>query len=95
MPPSPAQEAFGHARTEFLASLTDSKEYDFSQFTSIDEVYEATEKIQEQQDGDPSILRGLKKIKPYLECLSQFSEVIDTFVQVKPDILALIWVGTG
>jgi hypothetical protein len=34
----------------------------------------------------------LGRIKPYLECLSQYVSVIDTFVQLKPSLLCLIWV---
>ena len=36
-------------------------------------------------------LRHLSKVEPYLERLRDFSGVIDTLVQAKPDILALIW----
>lgn len=92
MTPSPSQEAFEFAKTEFLDNLIDSKDYDFSEFTSVNQVYEATENIQKEQ-GKTGTLRNLRKIKPYLDCLSQYAGVVDTFVQVKPDILALIWVG--
>jgi hypothetical protein len=33
----------------------------------------------------------LSKIGPFLECLRGYAGVIETFVQVNPDILALIW----
>jgi nitrate/nitrite-specific signal transduction histidine kinase len=85
------QEAFNFARRDFLQSLTDPHDYDFSQYNSIEQVYDATEKIQKEQEKSGT-LRNLNKIQPYLECMSQYVQTIDTFVQVKPEILAVIWV---
>jgi hypothetical protein len=48
------------------------------------------EKLQDEQ-AKQGRLRHLRRIEPYLERLRQYNEVINTFVQVKPDILALIW----
>lgn len=87
---SSVQEAFDSARRDFLQSLTNPHDYDFSQYNSIDQVYDATEKIQKEQETSGT-LRNLNKIQPYLECMSQYVNTIDTFVQVKPEILALIW----
>ena len=88
---SSVQEAFDFARRDFLQSLTDPHDYDFSQYNSIEQVYDATEKIQKEQEKSGT-LRNLNKIQPYLECVSQYVQTIDTFVQVKPEILAVIWV---
>ena len=88
---SSVQEAFDFARRDFLQSLTDPHDYDFSQYNSIEQVYDATEKIQKEQEKSGT-LRNLNKIQPYLECMSQYAQTIDTFVQVKPEILAVIWV---
>jgi len=85
-----AQQAFDTARREFLAEVNVSK-FDFSKFTSIDDVYNTTDEIQEQQ-GKTGSLRHLRKIQPYLERLQDYALVIEQFVQVKSDILALIWV---
>lgn len=38
------------------------------------------------------MLQNLAKIQPYLGCLDQYATVLDTVIQVKPEILALIWV---
>jgi len=85
------EDAFEAARQNFLSSLKDQDVYNFSQFTSINDVYNTTDKIQEEQRTSGA-LRGLNRIRPYLDCLSQYVGVIDTFTQVKPDILCLIWV---
>ena len=85
------QGVFESAKQEFLQNLKDAADYDFSQFTSIDKVYEATEKIQEEQ-GKTNTLRNLKRIQPYLDGLNQYAGVFDTFIQAKPEILTFIWV---
>ena len=87
----PIEDAFEAARQDFLRSLKDRDIYNFSQFTSINNVYDTTDKIQEEQQRSGA-LRGLNKIRPYLDCLSQYVGVIDTLIQAKPDILCLIWV---
>jgi hypothetical protein len=87
----PIEDAFEAARQDFLRSLKDRDVYNFSQFTSINNVYDTTDKIQEEQRRSGA-LRGLNRIRPYLDCLSQYVGVIDTFTQAKPDILCLIWV---
>ena len=85
-------EAFESAKKDFLQKLTNPQDYDFSKFNSIDEVYDATDEIQEEQ-ARSGTLRNLRKIQPYLDCLNQYAGVLDTFIQVKPEILTLIWVG--
>jgi hypothetical protein len=86
-----AQQAFDTARCEFLSEVKYVSKFDFSKFISIDDVYNTTDEIQEQQ-GRTGSLRYLRKIQPYLERLQDYALVIEQFVQVKSDILALIWV---
>src|SRR5436190_11722233 len=88
----PIEDAFEAARQDFLRSLKDRDTYNFSRFTSIDDVYDTTYQIQEEQSR-LGTLQGLNRIRPYLECMSQYIGAIDTFAQAKPDILCLIWVG--
>jgi hypothetical protein len=88
---NPTEEAFQAARRHFLADLKDGNVYNFSQYASIDDVYDATEKIQQEQNKSGT-LQGLNRIRPYLDCLRQYVDVINTFAQVKADILCLIWV---
>jgi hypothetical protein len=87
----PIEDTFETARQDFLKSLKDPDVYNFSQFTSINSVYDTTDKIQEEQMRSGT-LRGLNRIRPYLDCLNQYAGVLDTFAQAKPDILCLIWV---
>lgn len=88
---SSVQSAFDSAVKGFLDDLTDNNDYDFSGINSIDHIYDATDKIQQQQ-GSNRTLRNLNRIQPYLQRINQYAGVIDTFVQAKPDILALLWV---
>jgi len=37
-------------------------------------------------------LRNLRRIEPFITGISQYAKVIEVFVQVKPEILGLIWV---
>ncbi|KAI5458921.1 hypothetical protein BGZ63DRAFT_361273 [Mariannaea sp. PMI_226] len=83
-------DAFESAKKDFHLKFPDDPNYDFSKFSSINDVYNATDQIQNKQ-ATTRTLRNLAKIQPFLECLSGYSAVIDTFVQVKPEILALIW----
>lgn len=87
----PIDEAFQAARRHFLSNLKAGDKYNFSQYPSIDDVYDATDKIQQEQH-EAGTLQSLNKIRPYLDCLTQYVGVIDTFAQAKADILCLIWV---
>jgi len=89
---SSVDEAFESAKSDFLQKLTNPQDYDFSKFTSIDQVYDTTDEIQREQAATGT-MRNLRKIQPYLECMSQYVGVLETFVQIKPEILCLIWVG--
>ncbi|KAH6876383.1 hypothetical protein B0T10DRAFT_198406 [Thelonectria olida] len=85
------QHAFDSAIRDFKASLKDPSLYDkILQTTSIDEVYDATNQLQKDQ-ARTGHLRHLSKIQPFLDRLAEYRNAIDTFVQAKPDILALIW----
>jgi hypothetical protein len=63
------EDAFEAARQDFLRSLKDREVYNFSQFTSINDVYTTTDKIQEEQRRSGT-LRSLNRIWPYLDCLN-------------------------
>ena len=83
--------AFEAAKKEFVDSLPQKDEYDFSNFATIHDVYDETDRIQDEQSRNGA-LRNLMKIQPYLSLLEQYSAVIEQFVQAKADVLALIWV---
>lgn len=85
-------DIFDVARKEFLLKFKNTPNYDFSKLSSIDDVYNATDEIQKKQTAQRA-LRNLRKIQPFLDGLSKYEKVIETFVQAKPDVLALIWVN--
>lgn len=88
---TPIHGAFESAVKDFLDGLTHKDEYDFSKFKCIEDVYDETDRLQKKQ-GNEGTLRNLNRIQPYLRRISEYSGVIDTFVQAKPDVLALLWV---
>ena len=89
--PDPAQAAFNKAIREFKAGLKNEALYsEILSTTSADQVYDLTDKLQNEQIRGGH-LRNLAKLKPYLERLQGYFGAIDTFVQAKADILALIW----
>ena len=82
---------FEAAVKSFHEDLLNRDEFDFRGIETIDDVYREISITQKEQ-GQKRELRYMKRIKPFLNCLEQYSEVLDTFVQVKPNVLALIWV---
>ncbi|KAJ0114753.1 hypothetical protein J7T55_004494 [Diaporthe amygdali] len=82
-------DAFESAKKDFLSHFPNGTPANFEEFTTIDDVYKAAEDIQSAQ-AKSRTTRNLRKIQPFLECLRHYGEVIETFVTVKPDILALI-----
>lgn len=85
------QEAFERAKREFQGGLKNpSLLVEIQKTTCIEEVYDAVDRLQEEQ-AKRGRLRHLRRIDPYLERLRQYGEVINTFVQAKAEILALIW----
>ena len=90
-PFDPAQIAFDKAIGDFKGQLQDDALYDrILQTTSIQQVYDATDELQAQQSKNGH-LRHLSKIKPFLTNLSEYVDAVVVFIQIKPDILALIW----
>ena len=87
----PVQVAFQQSADEFRKKLKDHELYkEILETTSIVQVYAFTDQLQREQ-ARTGRLRHLSKIQPYLERLRDYTGAIDTFVQVKPEVLALIW----
>ncbi|EGU76077.1 hypothetical protein FOXB_13415 [Fusarium oxysporum f. sp. conglutinans Fo5176] len=85
------QRAFEAAMLDFKDKLKGHSFYDqIIQTTSIEQVYQDIQKFQDKQ-AKSGRLRHLSKIEPFLARLREYSSVVETFVQAKPDILALIW----
>ncbi|KAF5643189.1 nacht domain protein [Fusarium sp. NRRL 52700] len=84
-------EVFEKAKVDFLTAIKDQKlRSQFQKATTIDDIWDYTEQLQKDQ-GSNKRLRGMKRIGPYIERLQEYAGMIEVFVQVKPDILALIW----
>lgn len=87
------QQAFELAKREFLDSLTNSNENlrrEILSTTSVDQVYDATDKLQAEQSQRKST-QNLARIGPYLEALKHYTSAIEVFVQLNPGIMALVW----
>ncbi|KAJ5740685.1 hypothetical protein N7493_000557 [Penicillium malachiteum] len=85
------QNAFSAAKGEFLASQKDVSLFErTSNAASLDEVYDFVYKLQKQQDNTKT-MKNVNRILELLKKLEKYSQVIEQFIQVKPDILALIW----
>jgi len=84
-------DIFKSAKRDFLKKLPKSIQFDPTQITTMEDVYSAAKAIEEQQKKTKTYC-GLKRIEPLLKSLGEFAGAIDVLVQVKPDILSLIWV---
>ncbi|KAF5721586.1 NACHT domain-containing protein [Fusarium mundagurra] len=88
---TPAQQALEQAQQAFRSKVESPNIYEeILSAGTIEEVYKLTNDIQSKL-APQGKLRHLAKIKPFLDRLSEYAGVIEVFVQVKPDILALIW----
>jgi len=87
----PSQQAFETAKNAFRKSLKDEALFrDILETASIEKVWEAAKAVQAKQDAEKR-LRHMAKIRGFLDKLSAYAVTVDTFVQVKPDVMALIW----
>jgi hypothetical protein len=70
-----------------------SSEYaELFQLTTFDDLKVSIKRIETDQAARKG-LRNLNKIKPFLNGLRQYAEILEVFVQAKPEILAFIWVS--
>ncbi|KUJ21501.1 uncharacterized protein LY89DRAFT_610110, partial [Mollisia scopiformis] len=67
-----------------------SEHTELFQLTTLDDLKASIKRIQTEQAAKKG-LRNLNKIKPFLNGLRQYAEVLEVFVQAKPEILAFIW----
>ncbi|KAI0550440.1 nacht domain-containing protein [Xylaria curta] len=91
VPPNALQPEFEEAARSFRDSLVGFVNFDeFSNITSIADVYDFTDKLQAEQHKDGG-LRNLPKIKVYLERLEGYATNIDFVIRGNHNILSLIW----
>jgi hypothetical protein len=68
------------------------RDLDLFDHTDLKELKDTIKRIETEQASRKG-LRNLNRIKPFLKALEQYAGVLDVFIQVKPDVLALIWVS--
>ncbi|KAI0432735.1 hypothetical protein F5Y09DRAFT_300802 [Xylaria sp. FL1042] len=88
----PTDEAFDDARKKFRDNLKDQKLYNdiLADATTIDDVCQMAAKLQEDA-ASRARMRNFRRLRTFLDVLAGYGQVIEVFVQVKPEILALIW----
>lgn len=88
---SPEMSNFEEILVSFKKRLS-AEHVELFQLATFDDLKDAITRIQKEQAARKS-LRNLNKIKPFMNGLSQYAQVIEVFVQAKPEILAFIWVS--
>ncbi|KAF8465685.1 hypothetical protein BDZ91DRAFT_849190 [Kalaharituber pfeilii] len=83
--------AFQKALDNFTAKLSKEQIEEFQNSGSIRDVYICIEALEEKHRQSRT-LRYLARVNPYLEGLQQYAKVIDVIVQIKPEIMAIVWV---
>ncbi|KAI0154181.1 hypothetical protein GGR57DRAFT_512483 [Xylariaceae sp. FL1272] len=86
----PSIQAFESAKKRLKNRLRDDTLFNDLATTSIDHVWETVKEVQKKPYAEQR-MRHLGKIGGFLAKLEAYAATIDTFVQVKPDVLALIW----
>jgi len=88
----PLPASFTSSLADFQTRLTAEQIEEF-QFATFQSLQEAINNIQKEQAHKNSF-RNLNKIRPFLNGLSQYSKVIELFINMEP-LLAAIWVGSA
>lgn len=89
--PDPLQQDFDAAKREFDEGLPSNTTFrDIIAIDTVDKVWDAMKKLQRDHEKKYH-LRAMSRIQPFLDRLRSYSAVIEVFVQVKPDVLALLW----
>lgn len=81
-------DTFTRVLAQFMLRLTDEEKQQF-QFTSLQHVQDEIKRVQERQDVRREMM-NLRRIESFLEAITQFSKVIEIFVNTS-DILAFVW----
>lgn len=80
---------FEDALDAFIRTLSPSEKEDFK-FTTVADVHYEIGRIQKEQE-QKRLLRGLRRIEPFVDGLVRYSGVIEQLVTINPGILAPIW----
>ena len=85
-------EPFERARKKVLEKLTAKERNELAGRSTIEDVWKVAVDIQGKQAKQRE-LGNMNKIRPYLDGLKRYDDVIGVFVSSNSAILALIWVG--
>lgn len=88
---APDQSTFEKIVASFQTRLS-RQDLELFRITTLADLKDAINTIQKEQVGKHRF-RNLTRIKPFLDGLAAYSSIIEQFVQVKPEILAFIWVS--
>ena len=80
---------FDTALAEFRLTLRLNHPADFP-ITKLEDVKAEIGRKERVQEQD-RLLCGLRRIDPFIQGLQRYAGVVETFVQVKPEVIALIW----
>lgn len=80
--------AFSHCLADFQRRLS-TEQIDEFQFATFQSLQESIENIQKEQAGRQSF-RNLNKIRPFIDGLTQYSGIIELFINMQP-LLGAIW----
>lgn len=83
--------AFTTAVDRFRQGLIGDEIKTFNHLTCEKDVWDSIEELQKEQ-ASRNALRNMARIEPFITGIAQYARVIEVFVQVKPEIMALIWV---
>lgn len=84
-------EPFLNAHKDVWNKLTQKERAQLTGQNTLQHVWGVADEIQKKQ-AEKGTLGNMNKIRPYLEVLEGYGEVIGVFVQAKPEIIALVWV---
>ena len=85
-------EPFEQARKKVWKNLTAGEKNELAGICTIGDVWKVAADIQEKQ-AKRRELGNMNKIRPYLEGLERYDDVIKVLISSNPGILALVWVG--
>ena len=84
-------EPFERARKKVWNNLTAKEKNELRATCTIEDVWKTVADIQEKQ-AKRHELGNMNKIRPYLDGLRRYDDVINVLVSSNPGILAFIWV---
>ena len=83
---------FERAREKVWNNLTEGEKNELRGACTIEDVWKIAKDIQKNQ-GKRRGLGNMNKIRPYLEGLKRYDDVINVLISSNPAHAALIWVG--